>query len=252
MKKVYYMLIAVIIIMLSSCSEGDAAGASSESGGGQGGSMARFSIVKDYLYTLNGWNLQLFSLADPKTPTSWNRVSVAWDIETVFPYKDALFIGAESGMYIYDITNPAYPRFKSEFTHARSCDPVVVQDNIAYVTLRSGTRCWGTTDELEIINVEDLEYPRLLSSYPMHNPHGLSVRDSLLFICDGDAGVKCFNAEDPHNLKLIQHITGINSYDVIQKDSLLIVIAEEGLYQYNLNTRPFAQLSHIPVGAKKN
>lgn len=248
MKKLVILTICLSILILSSCAGDAAGGVSADSSSGQGGSMARFSIVGDYLYTLNNWELQLFSLVTPEEPTHWSRVSVAWDIETVFPYQDALFIGAESGMYIYDISNPAYPRYKSEFTHARSCDPVVVQDSIAYVTLRSGTRCWGTTDELEIIDVKNLERPVLLSSYPMHNPHGLSIKDSLLFICDGDAGVKCYNATDPHNLQLIQHITGMTSYDVIQKDTLLLVIAEEGLYQYNLNTNPFTLLSHIPVG----
>lgn len=247
MKILYYLVLISSLVFLS-CSADTTGSSSSDSGSGQAGSMARFSIVDDFLYAINAWEVSLFTLTNPQEPTRWSRVPVAWDIETLFPYGDALFIGAESGMHIYDISNPAYPKYRSEFTHVRSCDPVVVQDSTAYVTLRSGTRCWGTTDELEILNVSDLSNPRLLTSYPMENPHGLTVADSLLVICDGEAGIKCFDASDPYNLKLLQHIPGMTAYDVIKQENRIIVIAEEGLYQFDITTLPYTLISHIPIG----
>ena len=49
-------------------------------------------------------------------------------------------------MEIYDLTEEQNPVCLSDFNHVRSCDPVVVQGDIAYVTLRSGSFCGGNPD----------------------------------------------------------------------------------------------------------
>ena len=42
----------------------------SESGTGIGGSMARFTISGDYLYTVDSWNLNTFEITDPINPVN--------------------------------------------------------------------------------------------------------------------------------------------------------------------------------------
>ncbi len=81
-------------------------------------------------------------------------------------------------------------RIKAFFTHATSCDPVIVDDTLAYITLRSGNACGGSLNSLDVINIMNLESPTLVMSYPMANPHGLGKHGDLLFICDGNSGLK--------------------------------------------------------------
>ena len=55
------------------------------------------------------------------------------ELKTIFNKGNRLFLGSTNGLYIYDITIPATPRYISEFLHVTSCDPVVVDDTYAYV-----------------------------------------------------------------------------------------------------------------------
>ena len=110
---------------------------------GTGGWMARLTIADDYLYALHDGYLDLFDISTPDSPAKWSKVSLAWDIETIFPYEDKLFIGSMTGMYIFDNSTPSNPTQLSQFTHATSCDPVIATADRAYVTLRSGTMYGG-------------------------------------------------------------------------------------------------------------
>jgi len=82
----------------------------------------------------------------------------------------------------------------------------------------------------------------------MKNPHGLSKDGDLLFICDGDAGLKLYNAANVMNLQLIMEIGDINAYDVIAMNKIALVVAKDGLYQYNYaNPAEVRLLSKITV-----
>ncbi|MCP4133908.1 MAG: hypothetical protein GY754_23260 [bacterium] len=210
-----------------------------DSSTGTGGSMARFTIIGDYLYSIDRSSMQLFTISDPSSPSLWSTVQIGWDIETIFSYQNKLFIGSQTGMYIFDNSDPSNPVQVSEFSHARSCDPVVASGNYAYVTLRSGTRCRGGSNQLDIINISNLENPELIKSYSMQNPYGLAMDNDLLFICDGDAGLKIFDASDPMDLNLITHFPDIKTYDVIlnkiNSRNIAIVIGPGRLYQYDFS-----------------
>jgi hypothetical protein len=209
---------------------------------GKGGSLARFTIVDDYLYVLSGSDLQLFEIKDPAAPTIWERVSIGWDIETIFPYKDKLFIGGQEGMYIYDNSDPANPFQISRFSHVTSCDPVVVEGDYAYVTLRGGTRCRRGANRLEIIDISDIRNPELVADYPMDGPYGLGIDRGLLFICDGDAGLKWFDVSNPYDIRQTGGIPGITTHDVILHNELAIVVGQKGLYQYD-----YKDLEHVEL-----
>jgi hypothetical protein len=216
---------------------------------GVGGSMARFTIVDNYLYMLNGSGIETASLANPSNPTIVNHLEVGWGLETIFPYQDKIFIGSTTGMHILSIQNPASPAYISTYQHLFACDPVVVEGNYAYVTLRTGTNCrMANLNVLEVIDISNVTAPKLIKSYPMHNPHGLGIDKDILFLCDGDAGLKIFNKKDP--LKIDQNVLAkypnINAYDVIPLNNVLMMIGKGGLYQYSYsNPDNIQQISHI-------
>jgi hypothetical protein len=217
---------------------------------GVGGSMARFTIVDHYLYTIDHSNLKVFDISDPENPTSGANLLLGWGIETIFPYKENIFIGAQNGMHILDNSTPSNPSFLSTYAHITSCDPVVVEDDFAFVTLRSGTECLGFTNQLDVINISDLKNPQLVKSYPMENPHGLGINQNTLFICEGEYGLKIFNASDKLeiNENILAHFKDLHAYDVIPNGHNLILIGKDGLYQYNYEDLDNIKLlSFLPV-----
>lgn len=201
---------------------------------GQGGSMARFAIVNNNMYAVSNSNLNVFNISLPNDPVYTNNVSVgSWSVETIFPFKDKLLIGSQNGMFVYDINDPGNPTLSGQFAHVQSCDPVIADDNYAYVTLRSGNACQGFTNELDILQLNSLTDPELVKTYSFTNPYGLSKDGNLLFICDGSDGLKIYNASDVSNLQLIKHFSGIQTYDVIAYNNIALVVAKDGLYQYD-------------------
>ncbi len=231
------------------------AGSSSSGGTGVAGSMARFSLIHNHLYVVDEYTMTVLDLLNPLAPAEVTEINLGWGIETIFPYEDKLFIGSNSGMFIYDNSNPSNPTYLGEFAHARACDPVVVKDNYAYVTLRDGTACEGFNNQLDLVDITDLMNPVLEKTYPMENPHGLSISDNTLFICEGTHGLKSFDIEDPLKIdeNLLDHETGLFAFDAITLavpgyDNTVLVIGEDGFYQYNFDDPSDLKLiSLIPV-----
>jgi hypothetical protein len=216
-----------------------------------GGSMARFTVADHYLYTIDGVEIKIFDVA-ATTPVLKNELVVQWGIETLFPLAGSLFIGSNSGMIIYDITNPESPQYLSTFSHATACDPVVVEGNTAYVTLRDGNECQGFVNQLDVINVENLSNPSLIKSYPMSNPHGLSVINETLFLCEGAAGLKVFDVSNPNKVSdnILDIETGFFAYDVIvlPPGNHVMVVGQNGLYQFDATSKQdLRQLSVISI-----
>jgi len=219
---------------------------------GIGGSMARFTLVEDFLYAVTSTDLISFSVTNLADPQQLSSQNIGWgDIETIFPMQGHLFIGSMNGMYIYSLSNPSEPIYTSEFQHMRSCDPVVVENDIAFVTLRDGATCNATgVNQLDVIDVANVNNPRLITSYPMDNPHGLGIKDGILFLCEGEGGLKVFDATNVNRIdrELITHFKDIDAFDVIPLEDVLLLIGADGFYQYDYSDLDnIKQLSHLPV-----
>lgn len=213
----------------------DATAAVSPANPGIGGSMARFAIANNGLFALDQAEMISINIDMPHSMEVGSRLSLGWGIETIFPKDENIFIGAVDGMYIVDVKQPASPELISIYSHINSCDPVIVDGDLAYVTLRSGTSCNGFTNVLEVIDISNLEFPQLLTSYEMTNPHGLGKDGNLLFICDGDAGLRVFDASDINTIgdNQIINYSDVFAYDVIPFNNVAMMLSTDGLYQYD-------------------
>lgn len=199
---------------------------------GQGGSLARFIIVNNYLYAVDSHMINIFNIQNLASPVDLEDVFAGFDIETIFSTGNHLFLGSRRGMYIYDISNQASPSFVSEFQHGTACDPVVVEGNYAYVTLRGGGFCGPEESGLYIVDISTITNPELVKMYPMDGPYGLGIKDDKIFVCDGESGLKVYDKTDVENLKLLNHFKNITTYDVIPLEETLLMVGEEILYQY--------------------
>ena len=229
--------------------------ASSGAGGGevvgQGGSLARFTINQGTLYAVDESRLKVFDLTDAANPVYADQVNLGWGIETIFPYEDKLFVGARNGMHIYSVATPTAPEHLSTFEHVLNCDPVVVHDDKAYVTLWGGRDCGSTGDQLEIIDVSDARNPVSLEITPMTNSHGLAVADGKLFLCAQWEGLKVFDLRSNGLLgDELDHQADINARDVIalprQNNLIVLGYADDGIQQYRYaDDGQLSPLSHL-------
>lgn len=227
-------------------SSGGSFGSSSSGGTGTGGSMARFAITGDYLYAVDHNKLTTFDISS--SAIAVDSYEVGWGIETIFPHKENLFIGSESAMYIFDISNPVSPKQLSRYVHTIACDPVVVEGDFAFVTLRSEGRCPRDVNRLEVVDIKDLTQPKKMAFYEMKNPHGLGIDDGYLFVSEGDHGLKIMDASDPRDIKQLRHIQNLRTYDVIPLNGVLMVTGADGIVQYDYsNINDLEHLSTIPV-----
>lgn len=214
---------------------------------GQGGSLARFKIVDDFLYAVDSHNINIFNIQDMENPKDLDDVYAGFDIETIFNRGEHLFLGSMRGMYIYDISSPATPTFVSEFQHGTACDPVVVDGDYAYVTLRGGNMCGATESGLFIVDISDITKPELTISYPMDGPYGLGVKEEKLFVCDGDSGLKVYDKTNVEDLVALNHFENINTFDVIPLESSLLMVGEDILYQYEYLENDIELLSTLEL-----
>ncbi|MEL6696346.1 MAG: hypothetical protein AAFP89_08890 [Bacteroidota bacterium] len=231
-----------------------------ESGGGEvptgiGGSMARFTLVNNYMYVVTETDLLSFDVSNTADPMKVSDERISWGgVETIYPFRGSLFIGTMTGMFIYSLDNPATPTYTSQFTHARACDPVVVADvqgiTYAFVTLREGTRCGGAPNQLHVVNVQNLTNPVLVASYDMNNPQGLGVQEEVLYLCDGDAGLKVFDVSDVNKIddNRMARFKNIDAYDVIPLGKYALMIGKDGFFQYDIeDPNNITLVSSIPV-----
>jgi hypothetical protein len=218
---------------------------------GKSGSMARFAIAGNRLYVAGNSDLRIFNISDGSKPVFENKIDLRGGVETIFAYGTKLFFGTTTGMDIYDISAPSSPVYISTYSHITSCDPVVVQDNYAYVTLRGGNVCGSATNSLDIIDITNLYNPRMLRNYPMQSPYGLGVDGNMLFVCEGSKGFKTFGLANPTEPQQIAHNPSHDAYDVIAFNNILMVIGKSGLFQYSykndVSNPDLKLLSKIPV-----
>ncbi|WP_396602093.1 LVIVD repeat-containing protein [Algibacter sp. R77976] len=218
-----------------------------ESATGTGGSLARFQIVDNYLYTVGNYSMAIFNIQNLEEPILSNTQNAGWNIETMFQAGGYLYLGSTNGMYIYSLENPSFPEYISEFTHWEGCDPVVVSGDYAYLTLRGGNLCGQLESVLEVIDISDKKQPTLASRYDLENPYGLGIKDDVLFVCDGTAGLKLFERETPKDLKLVNTLKNIQAKDVIPLDNSLIMIGGNTIYQYEYKENSIGLISEFKL-----
>ena len=220
---------------------------------GVAGSEAAMTLIGNYLYAIpEPHSIDVVDVSDSTHPTLLSNTPAGYDLETIFPLQDKLLVGSKEGVYAYSIDNTSHqPIVIGSFKHGTACDPVIADQAYVYVTLRSGTNCGGTSNELDVLNAQDITSATIAKTYPMTGPSGLGKDGSLLFVCDGSV-VKVFDATDPTNLKLTSQLPVNNAYDVIASNHLLLVVGSDGFYEYDYSDPGnIVLLSRLPVNGTK-
>lgn len=235
MKQIQQYIFLIAITLFISCSKDGSTTADSGSGVGKGGSLARFTIVGNYLYLADYATIETYDISSPQATVKKSSVNVGFGVETIYPYKDKLFLGGQDGMYIYSISNPLTPVKLGEARHVRTCDPVVANDSIAYVTLRGSGNCGAAQDALYIYNIENITAPVQKSLLPLSSPYGLGLKDTVVFVCRSFDGLSVVNVKNSKAPKLMYTKTDGQYFDVIPYDNILVCYVKTGLILYDIS-----------------
>lgn len=245
MKKIIYtVLIISSAILINGCSKSssdiNSVSAAANGGTGTGGSMARYTIVGNYLYTVDKQDLKVFDISTPSNTNLVNTVPVGFEIETIFPFKNRLFIGSTSVIHIFNIDNPSTPVKLSEAVAPntmRRCDPVVAKDSVAYATLRTNGPCGGVQSTLVTYDIRNIATPIFKDQDFVSEPYGLGYADSTLYVCDR-SGLGVYSITNPWNPSRTSTIDANTWYfDVIPFNNYLYAWINTGLAVYDITAR---------------
>ncbi len=247
-KNTKYLILSLFFsVAVISCTEESAAFDATTSAA-VNGSYSQIIVVGDNLYGLNGDRLSTVDISDKDNVVVIDEQTLDFDIESIFHYDGLLFVGSSSAMYIYEIDSETGIPSRQSVTEYTSffdgvvcfSDPIVTNETHAYVTLHtvelvSNDFCSRIQEvnELRIYDFQDRENPRLKNVIDMAQPKGLGIDGNLLFVCDGWNGLAVFDISDkeqPHRLSIFD---GFESFDVIPRNGVLIVVAKDELRQYD-------------------
>jgi len=211
-------------------------------GTGAGGSLARFTIVGNHLYTVDKQKLKVFDISNPAQANFIRSISVGFEIETIYPFKDKLFIGSTSVVHIFSIADPASPQKLSEAISPnvlRRCDPVVAKDTVAYATLRTNGACGGTQSILAVYDIKDIAKPVQKNFANVTEPYGLGYSETTLYVCDRLDGLVVFNIANAYNPVRVKNIklTASQFIDVIPYGDILVCWLSNGLALYDISNK---------------
>lgn len=247
MKNAHTILkILVFGMLLAACEQADTS-VSSNGTIGTPGSLARFAMVGNNLYTAETNSIKHFV---------WQNGNLVYmsthqqnqNIETLFA-RDAntLFAGTTTGMLIFNIAQGT-PNFVSLYSHVVSCDPVVANDSLAFVTLNTGfagntNNCNGGRNVLMTFDVRNLNQINQLGELNLAKPIGLALQDSILFLCND--GLEAYTFKNPASPVRIARLANVDAIDVIATPKALVVRKSDGFEQYKFENNTFTFLSAL-------
>lgn len=215
---------------------GDCLGSEDDCGIGWPVSLTRFALVGDFLYSSRERQLKIFSVTAATNPVAAGEIGMGWHIESIIaaPDRELLFLGGDSLVHVCSITNRVAPVPVAQLVHARPFDPVVVQGDHAYVTLRYSYYDGLPSSRLEIINISDSTNMQVVTNVALDAPSGLAAAGDHLYVCDWYAGLEIYDISDPANTFRAGGLSGVYGDDVLVAGQLLIVAGSSGVRIFNI------------------
>ncbi len=237
MKKIISLLFVISLLSISCSHDEDQSPVNTING-----SYSKIMIINNHLYAINEKMLVTYDVTNPQIPIEIDRQEVGFMIENIFHQKGVLFIGSQFALHIFEIDNKGIPRRRNQTPYFRNdnvtaCDPAIANGDYVYVTLSTLVNgpCGRATNvnQLRIYDVSDFENPTRVSTLALDYPKGLSIDGNLLFVCEAKKGFKVIDVKDSHYPTVLNSIEGFETYDVIARNGLLMVVCPHEIRQYN-------------------
>lgn len=232
MKKL--LLVIITVMALTGCNKDSSSLSSGGSGGtAQNGSLSKFIISGNYLYTISNDLLTVYNITTQSSPILESSQRVGFSIQTILAYSNKLFIGSNDAMYIYSLDNPGNPKQLSQTTYfVRGKDPIIAMDNVAYSTVRNGS----TGSVLNVFDISNPSNPLQVRTIGLTSPYGLAIKNNVLYVCEAENGFDIFNIGDRYQPVLVK-VVDFNEtiYDVIVEDNILVCYIQGGISLFDIS-----------------
>ncbi|MCY1018434.1 LVIVD repeat-containing protein [Pyxidicoccus sp. MSG2] len=159
--------------------------------------------------------LTVFDVSDPRHPIFKASISLPGDSywNGVWAKGDALYIASlNSGVLVYDITNPGAPEFVRSFAAGpEGVHTVLVDGNRLHaMSLDSSTLVFDVTNPLSPVLLQSISLPEELSSA---GPHDAFAYEGRLYVSNGFGGLSVMDVTDLENVRhLGQFVHGGGAY----------------------------------------
>jgi len=224
---------------------------------GKSKEASKVAVVDEFMYTVDGFELRLFDISDASNLELIRPIQLAFNIgliEKITIKDNLLYLSNQYSVYYFDITNRSTPAFVNTLDHATACDEITIEGDFIYVSSQESSSCNGWKSHVQVIGLDNMNFPEFLQSIPMTNPQGMTTFNNRLYVCDGDLGFKILNINQPSNGVFSYFIEGafldIQAEQIFhyEKDGVyhLVVIGNTGIYQYEvISPTTFKELSFI-------
>ncbi len=241
MKKLLFIISTAMLFF--ACSKDAAQEAAT---GGKSGSITRFALYQHFMYVLNLNEVQTYDIQDKEHPVLVNRLSTDYGLETITIYDNTAFLGSTTALYILDIqTDPSKPTILSKSNRFEDigfsgCDPVAVQGNYDYSTIKViENNCGSISAEsaLVVYNITNKSAPVVVGLYPLSLPNGLGIKDHYLFVCDeGTDQLIVFDISNPVSVTYTNYsIPLLDPVDLIVDGERMIVSSKTNFYIFDIS-----------------
>jgi hypothetical protein len=186
----------------------------------------------------------LYDISDPENPTESGRFRVGeflyartynWDLTN----KIAIGTGREAGMAIYDIRNNSQPQKLLVYnpnavnvpgsSGTISFEDVEIYDGYAFLASHS--------NGLMIYDISEPSQPEFVSLLPTENAVSLAIKSDIVYLADGDGGLKIIDIVNRENPRLLSsHQTSGSTRDVRYSNGHVFLAAgAAGVDVFNVN-----------------
>jgi hypothetical protein len=202
------------------------------------GTINRICIIKNHIYLVGNDKMHIFS--NNHDVYKVKDINIQNNTETIYTDKDRLYLGSQTQLTIYNLSNPASPRKVGDVEHQESCDPVLAVGDYAYSTLRSVTNegCAPSENILMVVEIKKSGRAKEVQTIGMKSPYGLALINDYLFVGEGQNGLTIFNAKNRDNLKEAKKLNEIVAFDIMQhpsKSDIIITTHQNGLREYKID-----------------
>ena len=206
----------------------------SGSSAGTSGTINKLATANGHLYAITSNDLHVFDVSSDLTLV--NTLSdFSSQMETIIIEGEEAFIGKVDGMEIVNISVPSSPITVNEFWHPEACDPVLPHVDVAYVTLRTDGPCQGRQNVLDVVSLDRSNFNLdLITVIPMASPFGMTIVDNVLYVGEGENGLKTFDVTERESPVLIEWNQDVTAYDIIMHPTrdVLLLAGPDGMSQY--------------------
>lgn len=217
---------------------------------GLSNSLSRIRVNNSQVYTLFGKNIGVYQFTNPLSPIKQNTITTNKTAETLFLHKNMLFAVGKKETQFFSLEKPESPAYLSSTEHWTSSSSAVLHNEQVFLTHRSNSNNSAESDQLSVLDLQNVYEPKVQFIFAMTNPLGLALYQQHLYICDGNAGLKIHKSNTSRKMtsRAEMQYPEIHAVDIIPLDNTLLLIFDDRIKQYAVEkNNTLKEISLIPI-----